>query len=415
MKRYGVGTRGMVAMLTLAIGVSTVFANGFRNPPESASALGQVGSRMTLVEDPSALSFNPANLSTIEEPSVMGSLLYARGRTEFDAPDGRSGKTRSPGNVLPNLHAAWPLAEYDVVAGVGVTTPFGQSTKWKKDGPFQYVGPHHAEMTLVNFSPAVALRVRDDVSVGVTANIYWSELELRQMVPWSMFAPMLPDGEARLKGDGFGFGGSAGITWNMTDRQRVALVYKAPFDIDYEGSTRLGNVPPGAAAPRSDFDSKIKFPTIVAFGYGLQVTDRIRVGLDVEWIEFSRFENLPLDLGVNNPLGLTPESIPQDWKDTWTVGLGADWTLASPWTVRCGYIFMESPIPSRTVSPSLPDTDRHVLAFGVTWERGANGVDFAYAYTIFDDLKVGDNQNPAYNGEYDMSSHLFQLSYRRVF
>lgn len=419
MREYRVGKSGVVAFLAMTMGIADVSANGFRNPPESAAGLGQVGSRMTLVEDPSAISYNPANLTGVELPTGMGSLMLVRSRTEFDSPDGRSGKTRGSLTFLPNLHGAWPIDD-EWVAGLGITTPFGQSTEWRKDGPFRYVAPHFAEMTTVAFMPSVAGRIGDDISVGLSANVYWSELDLRQMVPWAMAAgfPGAPDGELRLKGDGIGFGANVGVTWQMTDRQRVALVYKSPFDVEYDGTTSVGNVPPPLGmmvAGRSDFDAEIKFPTIVAFGYGLQVTEKIRAGIDVEWIEFSRFSELPLDVGVNNATGLVPPSVPQDWKDTWTVGVGGDWSLAAPWTVRGGYIFMESPVPSRTLAPTLPDADRHLLSVGVSYERGVNAVDFAYAYSIFDDLNVRNNVEPAFNGDYDLSSHLFQLSYRRIF
>lgn len=411
-----------VAVLALGVLLGSVdegFANGFRNPPESARALGQAGSQRTFIDDASALSHNPANLVGVERPSVMASLAMINARADFDGIDGRSGNTTDPVKWLPHIHAAWPI-EDNLVAAVGVTTPFGQSTEWHRDGPFELSAPYLAEMTTVNIAPGVATRVGDTLSVGVALNVYWSELDLRQSMPWSLLTgfPGAPDGTAQLEGDGWAVGARAGMTWQFSPKQRVSLVYVSPFDVDYEGSTRVSNIPPpagGLVAERSDFDSTIKFPSIVAFGYGVELTDKIRVGVDVEWLEFSRFDELPLDLGANNAAGLTLPSIPQDWDDTWTIGVGGDWAITEPWTVRAGYLFMESPIPAETLAPTLPDADRHLLTTGLTYERGDNAIDLAFAYSIFDDAPARSDVIPAYSGDYDLSSHIVQLSYRRSF
>lgn len=416
MNRWAVVLTGSVVWMAV---VCVGWANGFRNPPESATGLGALGARMTAVTDASAWSYNPANAAETAEPSVMASLLLVSGRSKFEAPDGRRGQTTEPESLLPNIHAAWPLERGGTV-GLAVTTPYGQSTVWHADGPFQYVSPHRAEMTTISVAPGVAWPLNDQLAIGATANLYWSELELRQRVPWAMQTgvPGLPDGETRLKGDGLGIGASVGLTWDATARQRVALVYKAPFSIDYEGNTRISQVPPplaGMVAARSDFDSTIKFPTIISAGYGLQLRDDVRLGIDVEWLDFSRFSELPLDVGINNPTGLVPPTVPQDWKDTWTLGFGVEWDCDEQWTLRTGYLFMETPIPSTTMAPTLPDADRHVVSVGVGYTWGAHQLDAAYAYNIFRDRDVRNQMQPAYSGTYELASQLVQVSYRRMF
>ena len=99
---------------------------------------------------------------------------------------------------------------------------------------------------------------------------------------------------------------------------------------------------PGATK-ESDFGSEIEFPGIFGFGYGIELTDTIRLESNVEWVEFSRFERLPLDAGSNSPF--FPSEIDQDWEDTFTLGIAGDWKFARDWTWRAGYQFYESPVP----------------------------------------------------------------------
>ncbi len=67
------------------------------------------------------------------------------------------------------------------------------------------------------------------------------------------------------------------------------------------------------------------------------------------------------------------------------------------------------------MAPPLPDADRHLVSVGLGYERGPNTVDIAYAYSIFEERKVRNNIVEPYNGDYDLSSHLFQISYKRAF
>ena len=80
-----------------------------------------------------------------------------------------------------------------------------------------------------------------------------------------------------------------------------------------------------------------------------------------------------------------------------------------------GYMFIESPIPDNTMSPTLPDADRHVFSVGLGRKSGGHSLDIAYAYSLFDDRKIDDNQDAAYNGDYDISSHLMGVSYGYTF
>ena len=66
------------------------------------------------------------------------------------------------------------------------------------------------------------------------------------------------------------------MTVNPTERQRLALTFRAPFEIEYEGDLDIGQDAAGMGAafglgttPRSDFESEIEFPMVLALGYGI--------------------------------------------------------------------------------------------------------------------------------------------------
>lgn len=404
------------------MGATEAGADGFRNPPPSAQGLGQVGSRYTLIDDASATAFNPANLTDVEKTDLLLSITAARSDKDFTAPTGEKAELKEKWYVMPSAYAAWALEKKGWVAGIGVTTPYGQGSEFKQDSYFRYTAPYFAEMRSVNINPTLTAPLSDSLALGVGLDVLWSDLDLRQIFPWSQVVgnPAAPDGQARFEGDGVGFGGNLGLTWRVTEKQRVALVYRSAIDVDYEGDFTVSQIPGAGtpasfpASPRSDFDTTIKFPNMVAIGYGVELTDSLSVGAEVEWFEWSRYESLTLDAGANASLLPVPTT-PQNWEDTINAGVGASYRLCDTWTARAGYIYLQTPVPDSTMLPVLAENDQHVITVGLGYKDGDNRFDVAYGLGIYEDREIGNNQNPAYNGTYEFQSQLLALSYGRTF
>ncbi len=420
-KKEAVSSTIVIGVICLA---SVALANGFRNPPEGAAAFGHSGGKLILTEDASAVTHNPANVAQSEKAQAQVAATVIHTETDYSSPMG-SDSTEDPYKILPNIFAVMPIEETRYAVGVGITTPFGQSTVWDKEGAFRYTAPYSAEMTVINVNPTLAARVTDQLSVGVGADVYWSRLDLKKVFPWSAVtgSPLSPDGSVRMKGDGQGVGGNIGLTYRPAPRHAIALTYRSPVKVDYDGDTSFSGFPAGAQAlgfsSSSSFESSIEFPAIAAVGYAFKVTDTVRIEADVEWVEFSRYDEVALDAGNNNallhrpgdPNPMGPVVLPQDWDDTWTFGLGADWDVTPLVTLRAGYIYLQSPVPDETLAPTLPDADRSVITVGAGFHPDRHSVDVAYGFSLVDDREIGTNQNPAFNGNYETSSQIVSLSY----
>jgi long-chain fatty acid transport protein len=169
----------------------------------------------------------------------------------------------------------------------------------------------------------------------------------------------------------------------------------------------------GGGSSHSDFESRFEFPTIVGMGYGYEVTPNLRLELDVEWLEFSRFDSLPLDTG-GNPFFPSLE-IEQDWQDTFTIGIAGDWRFAPNWILRAGYQFYESPVPDWTFSPSIPDANQHVFTVGLGYRIKQHSFEVAYGADFYDHRDIDRNQNAAFTGDYDITVHMIAVGYRFAF
>ncbi len=401
---------GVGAVLIL-VGAVSANANGFRNPPPDSYGLSMDGGKIAGAAGAAAAYYNSANLVGIDGPGAELGLTIISSETEFTSPILGQHKTTTPEAYIPSLFACYPFADGKVVGGLAVVSPYGQSTEWAKASML----PYFSELIVIDVAPSVAFGISDRLRVGVGMDIYISQLDLRQVMPWDQFpGPRTGQvGSFRASGDGTAVGGNLALSFDLTPRQRLAVTYRSQFDVDYEGDAEIGGIPPTLAMlpASSDFDSKIRFPNTVVVGYGIQATDRLYLGADVEWLDFSRFDELPLDLGAIGQLGIFPRALPQDWEDVWTVGMAAAWNVTDAVVLRGSYKYLETPIPDATLAPTLPDTDKHVLGIGAAWSGKVQTVAVGYAYTIFDDRTVSGAANPLYDGSYDLSSHIASVSY----
>lgn len=412
--------------LTVVVGLTAAGAmgDGLRNPPDGAFSVSRFGGKIAQVDDVSAVEINPANIMGIDAPTYEASLTLSYGKKEFEDLTGAKAETEDPWAVLPSLFAVWPVKQDGVRVGFGISSPFGRSTRYEKDSAIRYTNPYFVELRTVNFNPVVAIKARDNVQVAVGLDVLYSDFNIDQFYPWALATGDLtaPDGKASFEGDGVGFGGNAAVSWEMVKSHTLALTYRSSIKVDYEGDTHISNIPDAGKLPlplsvvsaRSDFETEVEFPSVIGIGYGWDVNEKLSVGVDYEWIEHSLFDELELDVG-NNAALLPSTTIPADWDDNWTLGFGLDYKLNDLWTARAGYMYVETPVPSETMTPFVAEEDQSVISVGLGYEKDARRVDLAYAYGIFDGREVSDNVNPANNGKYDFESHLVAVSYQVEF
>lgn len=406
-----------------------VLADGLRNPPEGAAALGQGGVQLTENEGATAISHNPANLMDLTEPQLTPTITFGFSEKKFtSALLGLSTESDNPIAMLPAVYYACPLGE-DYAWGLGITTPYGQSTVWEKSSFISQVSPYDASMETLNINPSFAAKIGDHLYVGAGLDVLGSSISMKQLYP---LAPLTGGAlnsmaDLQFEGSGVGLGGNAGLTWLMSENQRLALVYRSPIEVTYAGDFTIdaGGLPPSAGAapatlpaPQSHFETEIEFPAIVGLGYGLQLTPAVRAEAHIEWVEHSTYDQLTLDVGRNNPLltqALGSNVIRQEWDDTWTYGLGIDCELTPRWTVRGGWTYLPTPVPSGTLSPYLAEGDTHILAAGFGYKIKTHQFGLAYAYSLMDDRDITNNQNPYYNGTYEFDAQLLSLTYNHSF
>ncbi len=383
-----------VVFITTLLTSSVLFADGYRNAPEGARAIGAFGGHRAFADDANANIHNSANLVDLEQPMVQYNALFGYGRTTFKK-TGVSEQTDTPFFAIPGFSAAMPFNDGKYAIGLSSYIAYGRSVEWKDTGYFAASGLSYAgSMTVADVTPNFAMRLNDSLSIGIGADLYYGAVK-----QWTYIGPGV---KSKLTADGTAIGWNASMTWKMTEKQRLAATYRSPFKIKYTGNDEI------TGGTKSDVDATIEYPTIIGLAYGIQLTDTLKIEADGEWLDFSQYQQLK----INDPAVPWP-TIPQNLKETWTAGLGASWNFMPKWTFRSGFMYLRNPTPDYTYGPLSPDTNQGVISVGLGYETEHHAIDLGYAYGLFlGGRSVTGNQYPSLvDGHYDYQVQLLSLSY----
>lgn len=396
--------KACVAILFTALLLSsTLFAEGYRNPPEGARAIGAFGGHRAFADDANANIHNSANLVDLEQPMIQINTTFGYGRTSFDKA-GVSEQTDNPYFAIPGFSAAMPFQEGKYAAGLSFYVPYGRSVEWNDSGYFATSGmPYAGSMTVADLTPNVAMRLCDSLSIGIGADLYYGQVKQWQYLPLAFGGA-----KSKLTADGQAIGWNAALTWKLTEKQRLSATYRSPFTIKYTGDNDLS----APLSTTSDIDGKIEYPAIIGLAYGIELTDTLKAEVDGEWLNFSQYKNLTLHDSFFDPL-IGTQSYPQNLRDTWTVGTGISWNFKPQWTLRSGLMYLKNPTPDLTYGPLSPDTDQGVISVGLGYETEHHAIDLGYAYGLFLGGRTVENNQYAgvIDGHYDYNVHLLSLSY----
>ncbi|TVR96111.1 MAG: transporter [Rhodospirillales bacterium] len=401
-KAYGV-VLGTAILVTVP---GEAGAGAFYIPQYDTNAVGRAFSGgAALATGAETVFANPAGMTRLpsSQVSIGGSVLILhldledRGSTavsNFVATTpigGNDGGNPIDTAIVPNFYAAHGLLDNRLWLGFGVSAPFGISVEYN-DQWFGRYDSIETELTTINLSPAVAYRLDDVVSIGAGLNVQYADAKLVQAI-WNPIAPPNPalDGRSEIKGDTWSVGFNAGVLLNATPNTRFGLHYRSSISHNIRGTANISGVTVDPTLNRQvGVETTIDLPDIISAAVVHEPTPQLRLMGEFQWFAWSRFKELDFrfDDGVGNA------ARPENYRNSVTASVAAEYDITEAWTVRSGFRFDQTPTRSRFRNTSVPDADSFWLGAGISYRPTANfSVDLAYAVTFFRDVKI-DLQSP---------------------
>lgn len=381
---------------------SQALASGYMIPEQGVKATGMGNAYSAIADDASANWFNPAGLS-FQENNVTGSAVLVYPLNEYET-GGQTYSAVKGIHVVPQVYVRYGEEDSKFSYGLGINSPFGLSVDWTDSGaPFSELAAGadsvtFSEIQAVHVNPNVAYQVSDNFSIAAGLSYYYA------------FKVHLDGQSLNIGGEGDGIGGNFALMYK-TDKWSIGGSYRSAVKIDISG-TAVG----GPALALVGFEgiganatTSVTFPDLHTLAVTYYPTPDLSLSLQIDRINWATFDEIVVDYdpsALNAVTGPTT-TIPEGWKATVAIRLGAEWTLDETTKLRAGYTTDPTPTNAEHFSPRLPGNDRQLVTLGYGTELSDNlTMDLAYVYVWLDDRTATDPTKTLYQGTYTGEVHL---------
>jgi long-chain fatty acid transport protein len=394
-------------------------AQGFSVNEQGSCAMGRGGTGVASpCTDGSAIFLNPAGLQLAKGKGVIsgGATIIAPTGDFTNSTTGEVSTLVDQTTPVPALFMGYGLSD-NATIGFGVFAPYGLAIEWPEDAQGRFLG-YFSSVKGIYFQPTFGLKANKRLSFGIGFDITSSEVELKQRVdladqeaaPGVTFANLgvaygTDFANVELAGNDLSLGFHLGAIAQLTDRLAFGIRYLSKQTVDVDDgeatitqvATNLYLAPgnpldlpagtpidalvapqfqPGGALVDQGGTAILPYPAQLSMGLTLQATDKLKLLGDVGIQFWSTWETLPLDFEL-----LGEQTIVEDYKNTTSWRLGAEYAASRKATVRLGIIAHNAAAPDQTVTPNLPEAARTEFTVGFGSHLSERlGFDLAYQY-----------------------------------
>ena len=399
------------------------FAGGFEFPDNGAITIGRGGAMTASVDDPSALRYNPANLSRIPGFSVLGDFFMHRLDSTFD----RAGSHPMTGEEFPMVEngspffpAGWLLAAYnvgwqDLTIALGVFGPSAVGARdFPDDGPQRYMFVSE-NIILLYYSLGAGISV-GDFRFGLCFQLAHLMLEYRQHVDADVNADKQyfiseenPDFStpAQLEASDLQPTGIVGVTWEIDRAFELALSARMPMW--YTAKGKVVTEFPEAMEPLDpglnddNLTIEISEPLVMRFGARFNYVEGDKeifdLELDVVYEAWSIQDEFKLTFdgeitlfGADEGKPLGTVILAKRWEDVLSFRLGSDINVTDWLTLRIGGFFESSTTPNSTTNLDYIPFARIGVGGGATFKAGDFDFTLGFQYIYQPDREVSDSE-----------------------
>lgn len=372
-------------------------ASGFQLMEQNASGLGNAyAGQAAAAENASTIFFNAAGMTRLQGRQVSGAINLIRPSSEFSnagtsaAPAGLPSPGGNGGDagglaVVPNAYMSWQI-DPKWWAGVGISVPFGLATEYDY-GWFGRFQSRKSEIKTIDINPSVAYKLNDVVSLGGGVSFQRAEVKIDR----STFVGVETASTLKLEDDSFGF--NLGAMFQISPATRIGLSYRSAIKHELTGTATVQAV--GAAPIRTS----AKLPDTLAWGISHQLDPKWELLSDVTFSRWSNIKQVPITTTAASPLGPAGrvlDTFAFEFRDTFRIGVGANYKMADDFMLKLGIAYDKSPVTDQYRLATLPDNDRTWFSIGGKYQASKQlTLDFGYAYLVIKDAQINQQKGVA--------------------
>jgi len=296
---------------------------------------------------------------------------------------GGSGGDAGDLSAVPNAYFAMDVAPNWKV-GVGVSVPFGLKTEYDPTwmGRFQAI---KSDISTLNLNPSVSYKLNETVSLGFGVNYQSIDAEFTNAVNLGAGGETTADIKAKDSGS---LGYNLGAMFQLAPDTRLGVSYRSPIKYHLTGTANFAS----PLVPSGNVSVDIKMPDTASIALQHRLNPGWTLLADVTRTGWSQIR----DLTIVRDTGATLSSTPENFKNTWRVGVGAVHRYNDAWSIKMGFAYDQSPVNDTDRTARLPDNNRLWLSVGGQYKVSKDGtLDFGLAHLFIKDASINQNGGAA--------------------
>ena len=381
-----------------------VFAGGYRVALQGARMLGMAHTGTAMFSNAEVLFFNPSASAYLDgEFQASFGMSLVMSKVKYQNPEYLwTAETNNPLGTPFYVYASFKQNE-NLYLGFALYTPFGSSLKWE-DG---WAGAHlvnSISLKAIYFQPSLTWKINEYFSVSAGFIAAWGSVIYNKDI--NRFLQDEKGNKTDITLDASGITGN-GYVISATIRPANWISFgvnyrsKVLFNARY-GKAEINDAPAYFPATKDAFAATLPMPAELSVGMAVKPLQKLSLALDVNYTYWSIYKSLDIDFKTQLP----DNSMPKNWKNTFTARVGMEYEISEKLLIRAGYFKDQSPIPATYFSPETPSTDSDNFTFGFTYNYKKYAFDFAFLYVkghertdSYDYYKEGISA-PRFDGQY---------------
>ncbi len=404
--------------------------------------------------DLDALWHNPAGLThlenlqlTVDLAAVHVHVSHQRVPRQMDDGSTRtydSVANAAPPNTIPTILIGGPTPHPDISWAAGAYTHYAAGARYPEEGPQRYVLIDNTDSAMGYLHGAISWQLTEELAIGAGLQNFMGTFQIYSR--GSAYSGMFGDPEDEdldimslfEMSSFFTPTANLGALYHINDRLLGGLSIQMPHlmrDRSATLQTRWPDHPSfdNAQTSGDEVDVAIPFPFYIRGGLRY-VGNRFDVEAALVYQHWSIVDEViitPDDVEVTGlpgvgSLPVEAFAVPQNFRNTFSIHLGGEFTVMDTLDLRGGYVFERGAVPDENYSVFALDPDKHQFSAGASYHFGAWSVDAMAGAIVMPSKEITNSEvrqiNPSDpddeytlivgNGTYDHFGYLGGLALR---
>ncbi len=374
---------------------TSTFGAGFGLYEFSARGNAMGGAVLAGDAEPASLALNPALITDLK------GVEFQLGVTEITASAKvtYNHESQSPDRVwwtLPTFYYTQQVFE-DWYFGLGAFPRFGLSGTYPNRDWAGASDVYDVDVQSYSVQPTVAFQATDRLSVAAGMEVMYFQFSEGKRINLGA----LGSNDLEVEGDSVGLGAILALAYKANEKVNFGASFRTRVKQGLDGDSKFSQ--PGVSGQAAFLDGwahgDIMLPAQLAMGVSYRPIDDLLIEFNWMNVFWSSFDDLTIDFEHKPVYGTEGSStLKKEWKDSYRIGLGAEYTLSRVVKLRGSFIFDKAPTNNEYMDVLVPVSNRYMFGTGIGLNLGKGFIlDLSYNFLIGEGMRGANTDKAVYD------------------